>query len=248
MELFERLDVDIINLLDKHNVLNDLIKSILLEQELRDVVVEEKTLLEHEQQFFKNRNITRKEDFDSFLKESKLSKKDFIKQLSTNLKTSIKAIEKFQHKAEERFLERKEGLDRVVYRLLRVSDFYLARELFIQINEGEASFQEIAQKYSEGPEKASEGIIGPIPMNQAHPKLFEVLRSIQPGSIYGPFQVKDKFLVVQLESFYPAIFDESTKQIMSNEIFNGWLINEAELIIKELLKKAQKNNLQENSK
>ena len=248
MESLDKLDNDTLNLLNKHNVLNNLVKSVLLEKELCDISINEKQFIEYEQQFFKSRNISSKDQFEAFLKESKLTKDEFIKQLSITFKTSVKAIQKYQHKAEERFLERKEGLDKVVYRLLRVSDYYLARELFIQINEGEASFQEIAKKYSEGPEKNSEGIVGPIPMNQAHPKLFEVLRSIQPGTVHGPFPVQDKFLVIQLESFYPAIFDQSTKQIMSNEIFNSWLINEAEHIIEELLKKAQKNNLQENPK
>ena len=50
-------------------------------------------------------------------------------------------------------------LDKVQYSLVRVSSENLANELYLRIKEKESTFEEIARKYSEGPDKQSNGIM-----------------------------------------------------------------------------------------
>ena len=50
--------------------------------------------------------------------------------------------------------------------LLRVKNEPLARELHLRIKEGEASFEEIAGEFSEGPERQQGGRLGPVPLSQ----------------------------------------------------------------------------------
>ncbi len=134
----------------------------------------------------------------------------------------------FGAKAEARFLERKTQLDRVVYSLLRLQDPGLARELYLRIDEGEANFADLAAEYAEGPEQATRGIVGPVPLTQAHPLLVDRLRTATPGVVLEPFPIESWWLIVRLESLAPASFDEPTASRMVQELFEQWLTGQVE--------------------
>jgi len=140
----------------------------------------------------------------------------------------------YRAKAEARFLERKTQLDRVVYSLLRVSDGGLARELYLQLLEGEASFADLAATHSEGAERSTRGIVGPVPLTQAHPLLVGRLRSAPPGVVQEPFQIERWWLVFQLESLVSASFDDAMAEQMSQELFDQWLQEQVDLRLQQL--------------
>ena len=129
-------------------------------------------------------------------------------------------IAHYLDKAEARFLTRKKQLDQVVYSLVRVQDAMLARELYLRIMDGEASFADVASQFSEGPEKASHGIIGPKPLNQAHPMLAERLLSSQPRQLLEPFPIDQWWLVARLEQCIPANFNGPVAEQMAMELFD----------------------------
>ncbi|NDG73800.1 MAG: peptidylprolyl isomerase [Synechococcaceae bacterium WB8_1B_136] len=140
----------------------------------------------------------------------------------------------YRPKAEARFLERKHQLDRVVYSLLRLEDEGLARELYLQLQEGEANFADLAANYAEGPERATRGIVGPVPLTQAHPQLVERLRTAPAGVVQEPFQIERWWLVFRLESLTPASFDEPMALQMSQELFEQWLEQAVEARLQQL--------------
>jgi parvulin-like peptidyl-prolyl isomerase len=140
----------------------------------------------------------------------------------------------FAPKAEARFLQRKSQLDRVVYSLLRLQDPGLARELYLRIDDGEANFADLAAAYAEGPEKATRGIVGPVPLTQAHPALVDRLRTAPPGVVLEPFRIESWWLVVRLESLTPATFDAATAARMAEELFEQWIGEEVDRRLAEL--------------
>ena len=146
-------------------------------------------------------------------------------------RTRRHALREFRPKAEARFLERKERLDRVVYSLLRVKDAGLAQELYLRISGQEANFADLAQTFSEGPERSTRGIVGPVPLNQAHPALAERLRTSSPGTLLAPFRIEDWWLVARLESYSPARFDDTVAEQMAAELFEEWVQQETTAIL-----------------
>ena len=140
----------------------------------------------------------------------------------------------FSAKAEARFLQRKNQLDRVVYSLLRLRDGGLARELYLRIDDGDANFADLAAAYAEGPEQATRGIVGPVPLTQAHPALVDRLRTAAPGVVLEPFQIEAWWLVVRLESFTSATFDEATAARMAQELFEQWISEQVERRLADL--------------
>ena len=131
--------------------------------------------------------------------------------------------ERFAAKAEARFLERKNELDQVVYSLLRLENSFLARELYLQIESGESNFADLAKRYAEGPERNTNGIVGPVSLTQAHPTLVEKLRVAQPGVLLEPFRISDWWLVVRLERYSPATFTDEVSDQMCQEMFDIWI-------------------------
>jgi len=126
---------------------------------------------------------------------------------------------------EEEFLRRKHELDQAIYSLLRVRDQGLARELWIQLSEGEISF---ASRYSDGPEASTKGVIGPIAMGSLQPELAERLRSLQPGELRPPEALGPWWLLLRLEHYTPARFDAEMRQRLLTDQLTSWLQQRAE--------------------
>ena len=122
----------------------------------------------------------------------------------------------------------------MVYSLLRVKDGFLARELYLRLDAGEANFSDLAAEFSEGPEKQTSGIVGPVPLTQAHPALAERLRTSPAGQLMQPFQIAEWWLVARLDSYSPASFDEATALQMAGELFDQWVREEAGRRIRDL--------------
>jgi parvulin-like peptidyl-prolyl isomerase len=137
-------------------------------------------------------------------------------------------IKKFQllmwgRKLESYFLQRKANLDQVVYSLIRAKDEGLAQELYFRICEGEQSFATAAQKYSQGPEAQTGGILGPVPLSQPHPVIQQILSVSQPGQLWEPRAIADWFVIIRLEKLMPAQLDEAMQQQLLNELFETWI-------------------------
>lgn len=130
---------------------------------------------------------------------------------------------RFGGEAEIRFLERKPDLDQVTYSLLRVSDGDLAQELYFRLKEDGADFGSLVQAFSEGSEKASRGLIGPVAVSAGHPELARRLRAGRPGQLWPPFAVGNTWLVIRLEEQWPVQLDEAMCSRMVRELFDVWV-------------------------
>jgi len=136
------------------------------------------------------------------------------------------ARDQFGAKAEARFLQQKGRLDRVVYSLLRLDSRSQAQELYLQIAHGEADFPQLASRFSQGPERSTNGLVGPVPLNQAHPSLADKLRAAQPGALIEPFRIDRWWVIARLERYAAASFDARMAEQMSMELLQEWLQQE----------------------
>lgn len=142
-------------------------------------------------------------------------------------------VEKFKHAqwshlVDSYFLKRKRELDQVIYSLIRTKDFGLANELYFRILEGEQTFEELARKYSQGPEAHTGGLLGPVPISQPHPVLGKLLAASQPGKLWSPRPLGDWIVIVRLEQFVPAQMNDAMHHQMVNEMFEVWLQEQVE--------------------
>ena len=225
------LSTDCLALLQRHNLLRSLIERQVIAAAVEDVVLSADEKNQAQSLFLQQRQIRNKEALRAFVSRYGLSAADLEGLIELPLKIEKHCKEHFSKKAEAHFLSRKDSLDRVVYSLLRVKDLLLARELYFRIAAGEGNFADLAAAYAEGPEKSTKGVIGPVPITQAHPHLAELLRTSTPGKLLEPFQIEEWWLVARLESYTPASFDDATERQMSKELFDLWVNGEVNNLI-----------------
>jgi len=134
------------------------------------------------------------------------------------------ALHQFGAGVEERFLTSQGSLDEVIYSLLRVRDPFLAQKLWIRLAEGEVTFAEAAQQYSDGPEADRKGVIGPLPIGLLQPQeLATWLRSLSPGELSRPLCIGEWHILLRLEKLTPAKLDSDMRSRLLQEELDSFL-------------------------
>ena len=210
-------------LLARFNLLKPLVEKMIIRDVASHINVAEDQLQEARLGLLHQRGYDAIEQWAELLEELGSSEDDVLERLRDAVRRRVLMRERFAPKAEARFLERKNELDQVVYSLLRLADNFLARELYLQIESGESNFADLAKRYAEGPERNTNGIVGPVSLTQAHPVLVEKLRVAQPGVLLEPFRISDWWLVVRLERYSPATFTPEVSDRMCREMFDAWI-------------------------
>ena len=236
MDELKNLDEKNIKLLHKHKVLYPLVQSIVYGHIIDPTELSPAEKNEAINYLWKNNQIKDEKDFINWLEKNKLNREVVEKQQIYEKKFNKLAVEKFVHKIESRFLQKKSEIDTVIYSLIRIKDPFQAREIHLRLKEKESDFSDLAYKYSEGIEQMTRGVIGPIALNKAHPKVIEVLTSIKPGEIYKPITVDNWQIILRLEAFNRATLDPYMKLQIAKELMREWLDDQSKSIMKDLLK------------
>jgi len=197
---------------------------------------EQKNLID---QFIKDNHIKDIKIFNEWAIKNHGSPEQFEDNLLNSFRFRRLCKKNYFHKAEERYLKRKASLDQVVYSLIRVKEPFLAKELYLQITSNEKDFGDLASQFSEGEEKKSRGIVGPVSLSQSHPKIMEFLKSAEINDVSTPTQVDKWNVIIRLESLIESNLDEFMKQQMSEEIFAELIEEEATEKVNELLTEAE---------
>ena len=222
-------------LLDGFDLLKPLVEQMLTCEAIASVAVSDEQLEQAQLDLLRQRGYDGMQQWGELLKKVGCSEEALLERLRHDIRRRGFMQERFAAKAEARFLERKNELDQVVYSLLRIENSFLARELYLQIESGESNFADLAKRYAEGPERNTNGIVGPVSLTQAHPVLVEKLRVAQPGVLLEPFRISDWWLVVRLERFAPATFTDGVPEQMCKEMFDAWINEETSASLSELM-------------
>ena len=236
MEVLKNFTKESLDILQKYDQLIPLIKSIKKTQNLESITIKEEEINIILQNFCNERKITSEDQLLKWLKVNDLSKKTLIDKLSIPFKTINYAKHTFNNKINSYFLKKKDQLDQFTYSLIRLSNQNQANEIFFRIQDEEESFSDLAFKFSEGFEKKMNGIVGPISISKAHPKISQILKSSAEGELHPPIQIDQWFIILRLESYQPAILDEIMEQKMALEIYEQSLENESRDIIESIFK------------
>ena len=237
MKSLETLPKEVVRLLHKNRLLLPLIRAELIKDLLCNINIDTQSKTKLVENSKAKLGIDNNEKYHSWLSANKLTEEDFENIAFSKARMDKYCKQTFANKVHNRFLERKNELDIVVYSLIRTSDVFKARELFIRITEGESEFGDTAAKYSEGHEKKTRGVIGPVLVAKAHPKLREHLRNSPIGKVRAPIQIDDSYLVVRVESLDPAKLDDFMQEKIYEELFNNLIESKAVSTSNQILNK-----------
>ena len=223
MESLECFNEECVNLLHKNKLLMPLIRAELTKSILTKVNIEEEKINSKLDIFYKKLNLDNEENRKSWMEKNNLTYSELCNMLLFDDRLDIYCKANFDHQIEAKFLERKSDLDIVVYSLIRVNCGSLASELYFRASEREVDFGDLATAYSEGIERKSRGIVGPISLSKSHPILVKLLRSSPPGVIQVPHPIGDSFVIVRVETLDTAQLDSTMRRNMGRELFNEWI-------------------------
>ena len=203
--------------------LTSVLRAHIIDQRLSSVQISEEDCRLAMQSFCHEQGLRTPEEVEAFRCRQLLPASSFKLLVERSLRIARLCERDYLTRAEARFLDRKTSLDQIVYSLVRVADPGLARELFLRIEADEADFASLATEFSQGPESRTRGVVGPVPMLQAHPDLAQRLRTSPPGLVLEPFQIEQWWLVVRVESYTPATLDDANRMAMAKELFEEYL-------------------------
>lgn len=135
---------------------------------------------------------------------------------------------RFARDVEIRFLDRKLALDRVVYRLLQVQEQELAEELHQRLRGREMDAAALVEQFSLGPERDSQGLVGPVAVAATPMPLQVRLRAGREGQLWPPFPMGERWCVLRLERQLPAQLDGGTRELLLHELFSSWVDSQVE--------------------
>ena len=146
---------------------------------------------------------------------------------------SLWCIKNFEDKISNYYLERKSYLDIIEYSIIRVKNENLATELFLRIKEKEETFEDISSKYSEGPEKETNGHIGPVPIGNAHPSLAHLLQINEEGKVCYPILIDSWWVIIRKDKLINTSLNDEIIQKLSLELGDMFLNNSIDNFIKK---------------
>ena len=221
-------------LLHRSGLLQPLLKKMITVNAFDSVIITEDDLNQGREDLLLEKGYDGLEQWPHLLESTGNSQSAAMNVVNLRVRKRKFLRENFLPKAEARFLDRKNELDQVVYSLLRLQNRFLAQELFLQIESGESNFADLAKRYAEGLERNTNGIVGPVPLTKAHPVLAERLRISRPGALLEPFRISDWWLVVRLERYSPATFNDEISDRMCEELFVEWQKEQTLACLKQL--------------
>lgn len=214
---------DLLPLLRRCGLMPTLVKEVVIDQAVAAISLTDEEMAGAVEQFMQAHQLGSDEQRDAFLQQRGLLAADLETIALRDLKLRKFKLETWGNKVESYFLQRKNRLDRVLYSLIRTTEPGLAQELYFRIQDDGHPFTDLARQYSEGQEAQTGGLIGPVELSVPHPALARMLSISQPGQLWPPTRVGEWFVVVRLEKFLPAKFDDATRQRMLEELYNTWL-------------------------
>ena len=129
----------------------------------------------------------------------------------------------FSLHVEEHFSRTKRDRDRIIYSMLRCKSRSRLEELSLAIREGELDFSTAAIRFSEGPESAQGGRVGPVSPDAGHPELKARLANANEGDLIGPFSVGDTNVLLRLDARITSRLDEAMQDQLILELYSSWL-------------------------
>jgi len=219
---------EILSLLSRYRLMPQFLQGLVIDRAIAEVEFTQEEGIQAIHDFRIQNKIVRDEDIEQWLIENSTTPEGLEEMALRPLRLQKFKANKFGRKVENYFMQQKPHLDRVVYSLIRVRDEGLANEIYYRIEEGEATFAEMAQQHSEGPEAQTQGILGPAPVSKPHPFISRMLEVSKPGQLWPPRAIAEWFIIVRLEQFMPAQLDDQMRQHMINEMFENWLREEVQ--------------------
>lgn len=160
------------------------------------------------EQFWRQQRIPPKRR-NSWLQQRGVGPTDLALLVSRRQRWSQWCQQQWGQKLEALFLKHKNQLDRASGFFLELEDPGLAREFYLQLSEGEASFNDLHRRHCQEHPQRRGGRIGPTALSALPPALADLIRSSPPKTVREPLLIAPRrWAIVLVEQFQSARLDD----------------------------------------
>ena len=214
---------EIVSLLTQYQLIPQLLRETIIDQAIAKIHCTPEEMTQACEATYQRWQLQTSLEQQEWRSHYALSQQDFEQLATRSLRIEKFKQETWGNKLNSYFLQRKAQLDRVLFSLIRLKNRGIANEIYFRIQEGEQSFGELAQQYSEGPEAETGGLYGPVNFGSLSSELADLLYSSPIGVVQPPVSIGEWQVIVRVEKQISAQMDESMRQHLLQEQFDLWI-------------------------
>ena len=143
-------------------------------------------------------------------------------------------LSEYGHLAENLYLKRKDDLDKIIFSQICVKDRNSAYDIYLKLESRESSFGEIKNLFRKNKEFIFNEKVGPINTSSLEPKMKEFLLQQTEDEFQEPILIDDFWVILRLDKKIDTVFDDQMKLLMVTELFEDWIQNEIQDMVKKL--------------
>lgn len=218
---FDYLKDETLQKLAKFGMLSLFIKNQILDREMKKISLSEIEITEAKNLYKKSHKLQSDEDFEHHKQIRFYTDESIRYNIELPFKQYKFCKEMFGESLYTNYLKYKSFFDIVTYSIIRVDSESKSKEIYLQLKDDKRVFSELVNKYSQGPERKSQGIIGPVRLNQGHPLLQKQIIQNKDLCFSQPFKIDSKWIIIKVENFIESKLDDFVeKEIYKIELEN----------------------------
>jgi parvulin-like peptidyl-prolyl isomerase len=144
----------------------------------------------------------------------------------------------FEPQLESLYLLRQQAYTSYLISIIQVAARGMAQELYLQIQDDQLSFSDLARRYSLGREASSGGVLGPVLAANLRPALLGVIESLPLAALTEPFFMDDQWVLLRLDERRTPLMDDTMRRLLLDDHSRRWLLEQARERIATYLRRA----------
>jgi len=201
------------------------VEAALLRRAARELDIEAtaEDLQEAANTFRKARGLYNAQEAQAWLTAHHLSMEEWQAGLEFDVLTRKVREAVTEKKIEPHFAQHLLSFEHVTLSQILVKDEHLARELLAQVAEEDADFHALARRYStDAATRPAGGYLGIVRRGELPAAVQAAVFGARPGETAGPFETREGWQIVRVESVRPAVLDEETREEIRRALFAEW--------------------------
>ena len=145
------------------------------------------------------------------------------------------AKEWYEVEIDRRYLEKKDGYEKVAFRLFRNKNKGITLEMHQRLRNNEQSWESISERWGEKPEKNYGGKYSPTIAKRLSKELRNILRRLKPGQISEPELLGKYYTIAEMIEWQQVELNEELRIELEREMLDDWITERSNELKKEII-------------
>ena len=154
-----------------------------------------------------------------------------------NVEDELKRLAKqwYEVEIDRRYLEKKDGYEKVTFRLFRNKNKGIALEMHQRLSNNEQSWEYISERWGEKPEKNYGGKYSPTIAKRLSKELRNVLRRLKPGQLSEPELLGKYYTIAEMIEWQEVELNEELRTELEVEMLDDWITEKTNEMKQEII-------------